>query len=525
VVGAVTIGADPLVNLASALGVEKAALEGVEQVDRLSGTFRVAAEAVANLRPDHFAAVLATYGDAARFQFKTGDIVDLEIVGVLDEAGLERLVADAAGAADAWYDLVIHVDKVMIGTGLGQAPGGTIVKVFFFGSVLDGYLREGPHVFERELWQQSDSRLLIAVLDSDLKITGDALSVIGGSHLQEFQQEVAKEARPGLRRVATRRNDYIGWEGDLATSLTPAHFSYSDESIRGPIGDSLDTLAVGSAAMYLCDRARLVPRDDGTAFVQAEFRGREHVAFVPIDWTNALADVAASQRAASAAVVDWCYQELPDQAGTDMAADRLPFVQTRVAQLLESRPEDRRLAGLAGAMPAIEEGVRWQWRAFIEGRITEYLGHVKELEKAVGETVTRLSDQTSALVKRLTETSLAAVAALIASFIAATFKDPFQDDLFRIGMMTYAAYVVVFPLLLGVSSTYGDARLATDAFQRQRDNLASVLGDDRVMELVGGRMDDARSRFRFWTGVVVVLYVVAAVAAVVAAVMVPDLVK
>lgn len=520
-----TIRADPLVSLASALDVEKAALEGVEQVDRLIGTFPVAASAVARLRPDHFAAVVATYGEAARFEFKTGDIVDLEVAGVLDEPGLERLVADAAGAADARYDLVIHVDKAMIGAGLGQAPIGTVVKVFFFASVLDRYLRRGPRVIERELWQQSDSRLLIAVLDTDLQITGDALSVIGGSHLQDFQQEAGKEPRPGLERVATRRNDYIGWEGDLATSLTPAHFSHSEGSIRGPIGDSLDTLALGSAAMHLCDRARLVTRDDGTAFVQAEFRGREHVAFVPIDWTAGLGVVAASERAASAAVVDWCYQELPEQPGTDMAADRLPFVQTRVAQLLESRPEDRRLAGLARAMPTIEEGVRWQWRAFIEGRITEYLGHVKELEKAVGETVTRLSDQTSALVKRLTETSLAAVAALIASFIAATFKDPFQDDLFRIGMMTYAAYVVVFPLLLGVSSTYGDARMATDGFHRQRDNLASVLGDDRVTELVGGRTDHAHSRFRFWALLVVVLYLVAATAAVVAAFAVPDLVK
>jgi hypothetical protein len=525
VVGAVTISVDPLVNVASALGLEKATLEGVERVDRLSGSFRVSADAVARLRPHHFVRAIATYGDAVLFQFKTGESVDLEVAGALDEARLDRLVADAADAADAAYDLVIQVDKLLLGARLGQAPVGTIVKVFFFANVLDRYLRQGPRSFEHALWQQTDSRLLIAVLDTDLQISGDALSVLGGSHLQDFEQEAAKEARSGLERVAKRRNDYIGWEGDLATSLTPAHFSHAEGAIRGPIVDSLDTLAVGSAAMYLCDRARLVARDDGTSFVQAEFRGREHVAFVPIDWGKALAGVEASQRAATAAVVDWCYQELPERPGTDMAADRIPFVQMRVAQLLESRLEDHRLPGLARAMPAIEEGVRWQWRAFIEGRITEYLGHVKELERAVGETVTRLSDQTSALVKRLTETSLAAVAALIASFIAATFKDPFQADLFRIGMMTYAAYVFVFPLLVGVSSTYGDARLATDAFQRQRNNLASVLGEDRVTQLVGGRTEDARDRFRFWTLVVVVLYFVAGAAAVVAAFVVPKLVK
>src|SRR5205807_5415091 len=135
--------------------------------------------------------------------------------------------------------------------------------------------------------------------------------------------------------------------------------------------------------------------------------------------------------------------------------DRLPFVQTRVAQLLETRPESGRLTAFALAMPAVSAGVQSQWRSYIEGRVNEYLDHVRELETAVGDMVAQLSEQTTSLTKRLTETSLAAVAALIGSFIAATFKEPFQGDLFRIGMLTYAGYVVVFPLFVGVTSLIG----------------------------------------------------------------------
>ena len=72
------------------------------------------------------------------------------------------------------------------------------------------------------------------------------------------------------------------------------------------------------------------------------------------------------------------------------------------------------------------------------------------------------------------------MAALIGSFIAATFKEPFQAELFRIGMFAYAVYVIVFPLTIGVSSAVGDSRIATSSFTAQRDNLASVLGDKRV---------------------------------------------
>jgi hypothetical protein len=265
-------------------------------------------------------------------------------------------------------------------------------------------------------------------------------------------------------------------------------------------------------------------RPDGSAFVQSEFRGREHVAFVPIEWAAELPGVEATHVDAVAAVVDWCYEAVPDRPETDMLGDRLPFVQTRVAQLLEGRPEQDRFAGLAVAMPAIAEGVQWHWRSFVEGRVNEYLDQVRELEKVVGETVARLSDQTSTLVKRLSETSLAAVAALIGSFIAATFKEPFQADLFRIGMFAYAAYVIVFPLTIGVLSAIGDSRVATRSFTAQRDNLANVLGDRRVDELVSNRTTRAESRFRFWVWLVSVAYVAAAVAAVVAAFAVPDVV-
>jgi hypothetical protein len=58
-----------------------------------------------------------------------------------------------------------------------------------------------------------------------------------------------------------------------------------------------------------------------------------------------------------------------------------------VAQLLEGRLETERLAAFALAMPAIGEGVRWHWRSFIEGQVTEYLDQLSQLETAVGDEI------------------------------------------------------------------------------------------------------------------------------------------
>jgi hypothetical protein len=520
----VSLRAQPLVELAGVLGIGSAELAAVERVDRLAGTFSVPSSAVAQLRVDQFDAVVSEYGDAAFVEIRTGALPDLTVAGSVDHLTVQRLVQEAATATGASYDVVIDVNKAALGRQLVADPGDATVRVFFFAEVMANQLGGGPRAIEQELWDRPDTHLLVAVLDTDLSIVGDCLSLLGGTHLALATEASLRQVPPDLQRVAVRRNDYVGWDTELSSSLTPAHFRRSPGGVPGSLGSRLDSLVIGLGAMFLCDRARHVVRPDGNTFVQAEYRGREHVAFVPIEWATTLAGVQQKHADAVAAVVDWCYETVPDRPATDMVGDRLPFVQTRVAQLLEGRAEQDRLAGFAAAMPSIAEGVKWQWRSFVEGRINEYLDHVRELEKVVGETVTRLSDQTSSLIKRLSETSLAAVAALIGSFIAAAFKDPFQADLFRIGMFAYAGYVIVFPMIIGVSSAVGDSRVATASFTAQRDNLARVLGDQRVDELVACRTTRAENRFRFWAWLVSIAYLGAAMAAVVAALAVPSVV-
>ena len=520
---ALNLRVEPLLQVAGALDVGVDALSNVERVDRLAGTFKVRSAAVSGLTVEVLDAFASEYGDAGRLEIRTGDLPDLTVAGGFDHADVERLRSDAA-AGSTTYDVVIEIDKVTLGRQLVPEAGNATVRVFFFATVLGAHLARGPRAVERELWSHPDTRLVVAVLDTDLMILGDCLSIVGGAYLATAPEESRRPVPSGLSRMAARRNDYVGWDGDITTSLTPTHFLRSRATDESALDERLDVLVVGLGAMYLCDRGRYVERPDGTTFIQAEFRGREHVAFVPIDWTATLPGVEAKHVNAVAGVVDWCYEVVAEHRSTDMVGDRLPFVQTRVAQLLEGRPEQSRVLALALAMPAIGEGVKWHWRAFIEGRVNEYLDHVRELETAVGDLVGRLSEQTSTLVKRLSETSLAAVAALIGSFIAAAFKQPFQADLFRIGMLAYAGYVVVFPLAIGVSSVVGDSRVADVSFVAQRRNLSTVLGDDRVDELVGGRIATAKNRFRFWARLVGVAYVGAAVAAVIAAATVPSVV-
>lgn len=519
-----TLSHEPLVDLAGRLGLAHDALARVEHVNRLAGTFEVHSHSVATLSTDVVRGFAAAYTSAGRLTIGTGDLVEFTVDGgEVDEGELRRLVEEA-GRLDTTYRVVIAIDKDQLSADVVPDATDVVARLFFFRDVFERYLEQAPAYVQRDLWHDTRKRLVVVLLDGSAHVSGTCLSVVHADR-EAVATEIAKGIPAHLGRLADRRNDYIGWDNVLSTELTPMHFELpvdAAESLRARLAG----LAIGLGAMYLCDRARDVTRPDGSSFTQVEFRAREHVAFIPVHWEEAaLPGISGPQVDAVLDVVTWCYEPIPEHRATDLLADRLPFVQARVAQLLENRSEEDRLAGFALVMPAIAEGVKWYWRSFIEDRISEYLDHVRELESVTGDVVGRLSEQTGALVKRLTETSLAAVAALIGSFIAATFKDPFQEELFRIAMLAYAGYVLVFPFGIGIASSVGDARLSFSGYEAQRDTLGGVLGHDRVEEIVGDRPTRARTRFRFWAWTVGLLYTSAVVAAVVAAIAVPSVVE
>jgi hypothetical protein len=513
-----------LVDLANAVGGDLDVLIAADNPERLVATLEAAGSAIAELTNDVFDRFFDQYGDAAEVVITTGDLPQLTAAGRVDPDELDRLRADAARAGSATYGVVVDLDKTALAKRLAASAEGTQVVVYFFLQAAIFALERGPSEFEREVWKRPNARLILVALDAQLSIIGECLSVLGGSHLDRVDEESFRPMPPGLARIAQRRNDYIGWDGGLTTSLTPRHFACLSAEPHNEFIRFIGAMMVALAVAYTCDRARRVERVDGTYYVRAEFRGRDHVAFVPLAYDAPIADLQPDQSRAVLEAVDWCYQPVPEHPETDMVADRLPWLQTRIAQVLETRPEEQRFAAFAQLMPQLLDGVKWNWRAFIEGRVTEYLQHVRDLERWVGEAVDRLSDQTAGLVKRLSETALAAVAALIGSFIAAAFKNPFNADLFRIGMLTYAGYVLVFPGILGISSAFGDVRLAEDSFDSQRVNLAHALDRKKMDAIIGQRVETARRRFRFWAVVVGALYISAAVAAGVAAFTVPNII-
>jgi len=79
------------------------------------------------------------------------------------------------------------------------------------------------------------------------------------------------------------------------------------------------------------------------------------------------------------------------------------------------------------------------------------MNQVKALKNYVADSIYSLSDQISIMLKSLSDTMFTAIGIVLASFIGALFKDKFDPNIFRIGLVTYGFYVLIFPLIYNIS--------------------------------------------------------------------------
>lgn len=509
-----------LVTLIEAAGLAVSDLAAAESGSELNHVFHVTGAKAAAVPDATLFQVVDEYGDAIRIEFRTDGLVELPVAPGLTAAGIATFRANVAASPE--LEMAIRVNKPAMLQSLLDEPSPHAI-LFLFGAALDAILRSGLRRVDSELWTGRDGQLIILVLDTDIELRGPCLTVLGGAHLPAVVSvnQLPSLAPAALRRVAALRDRLVGWDEPFATNLTPWHFTATGAAST-QLRELLDARLVDMTLLFICDRARrLQPPESGP--IRVEFRGRDHVAFVPFDERLPLTGVTTDRREAMLRAVDWTFQlDAIVEQRPDWSADRLPFLQTRVAQVLEGRPEGERLQGFTTALPSVIEGVEWNWKAFVEDKVSGYLDQVKELEEIVTDTTDKVSGVMGDLIKALSDTMLAAVGVLIGTFIAAAFDTPFNDTVFRIGVLTYAAYVALFPGATGLFSASRQLTRAEGSFNYRRRSFSTALGEERVEQIVGDRLTKVKSSFSKTLAFAAAVYLAVTIGAVVAAIVVPD---
>jgi hypothetical protein len=201
--------------------------------------------------------------------------------------------------------------------------------------------------------------------------------------------------------------------------------------------------------------------------------------------------------------------------------DRLKLARIAVARALEFEAQPVPAGRLVERAQAIWTNHNWQWSLFCEEKIDSYLKDERALEDRVASTIDSFDSRTSEMIKAVSDTALASVAALIGSILASAFSESFKETIFRLSMYGYAAYVAIFPGLLGMLHFGLRYRIIGDGYRTESLRIAENIGQDRVSAIVGGRINSTKCRFWSYFGVSIVAYLGICVVALLAANYVP----
>jgi len=502
--------AGPLLAFGEALGIPPdvwVTREGLEQLTYTDPEFSQGV--VAALTLDRVVPLLEAYGDAVTCRFLLGDRVELEIRPGLDNAALERFRERTHHSPTVRFDF--SLDKVLLlGKWLGSVPGCRLF-LYMFPEALEKFLTSGLNRLESRLWGSETARkAILLVPDREIWLDGPYLAVIGGERIGDWHQAVSQELPDGERVQAMYRTcrDTLKWQESWLQYLTPLHLKVEGYALPDdPVANTLWVHLTNAVILYTADRT--VARADGQ-WVATYAGARQSVDLTLGDPSDHLRAEAVAGVSALTQLLEWTYDP-------QWAADRLPLVQIAVAQTLHMFDPDVRYQRLLRNASDLFQELQWHWKAFIEGRVEAYVAQAQALEEYVAGVVQSFADQVSAMIKSLSDTMLAAVGALLGSLIAALFKDEFNPAIFQIGMVVYAAYVLLFPLGYNMLNQWGRYQALVREFETRRRRFRERLYPQKVNEIVGTQVADSQKRFQRWFRATLVAYVIIILAFVAAA--------
>ncbi|KKH47757.1 hypothetical protein [Methanosarcina sp. 1.H.A.2.2] len=312
------------------------------------------------------------------------------------------------------------------------------------------------------------------------------------------------------------RQKNLHWQSQWLKFLTPLHLKMKGEiPYKDPISKALLIHQVNLIILYTAYRTKGTENNPtSSTYVSANQS-------VELTFENSL-DQIGSDIIANATdlmeILEWVYD-------IKWSGDRIGFIQTVATQYLHAVSPVTRYQMFFYNTKNILNELKWHWQAFIDGKVDNYTSQVQMLEDYVANTVQKFADQITGMNKSLSDTMLAAVGALIGSFIAALFKTTFNPQIFKIGMLAYAVYVLFFPLIYNMIYQWEQYKTICNNCDVRKKRFQERLYPDKVNEIVGKQITDSEKRFKRWFFTNIAIYLIIAVLAIFSAFWLPGFIQ
>jgi hypothetical protein len=377
-----------------------------------------------------------------------------------------------------------------------------------------------------QMTQQLMEQVFILIPDTTMLYAGDYLVLIGGEYLTTKRPNWIlsrkSNSSDAYNRCMEIRHNELLWPPNYPLAVTPWHFYLtSPDPAETDLGKALKHHFLFLFILFTADRTDQFTTTEQNGYYKSSYSGSEHQASAIISnpWTALFyLNITNETRDILKAILDFIH----DNPST--CADKLTITQLVLMDCLLGKDENLAASVIINKAAEIKRKLDWHWKIFIEGRITKNWQVVKEIEGAINQTIKEYSDQVNDLVGKLNETVLAAIGVILGSFLTAIFAEEFNAIIFRIGVLTYAGYVLFFPLLYSMINRWQTYQTTVDQFSTQRDSYVKLLSEAVIQEMVKtNKYDMYTHRFRQWFFISVGVYLGLILLLALAAVMVPNL--
>jgi hypothetical protein len=539
--------AGPLERLAAVLGIGREVLEAREDADALfHHDVNFSSDKARLLSLDIVWPLVETYGAALKFNLYLGDLLVLKIDDQLNDAKLDDFRQKIERTPIVTLDL--KLDKAALLELWGVKPSQDAhVQLFLFAAALTRALSQPLEQLEQGLLRDADGsrKIVILVPEHDILLEGDYLAVVGGSEIAQWRDCLPRATpNPGQIKYIHSQAESLKWTSFNLSFLTPLQLYVSEpkQKKRTTRDDAL-ALAVYEklielSLVYTANQTRPSKSDEErpalapqAATWTSTYTAESYVAEILFGRKGALKEALAGLSDMSypwdlpAALADmalWAYSGEQDR--NLGRADRIYVLQGVIAHKLQGSDPLLNYREIVRQAGHLKEEVQWGWAAFVQGKLNTYFTRVRDVEQAVDAMVKSFSEQVQALTKAVADNMLAAVGVVVGSFIAAVLKDKFNPLIFQLGLIVYASYLLFFPGVVGLLSTWQRYRDSREAFDQRKEEFGRRLFPDEVDKIIGTIVEKRERWFRKWFAVSAIIYLAVIVLLVIAALSVPGLI-
>ena len=461
----------------------------------------------------------AIFGDALTFRFYLGGILVLDLTQNISQETLDQFRNQTRQAATITFDF--HLDKITL---VNSLYPDLILScrpfLFIYPETLENFLANcNLTQLEMQFWDQEfDRKTVFLIPKRSIFLNGPFLAIVGGEYLMSLDSVIPIEHdAPLITDIFYERCvNSVKWQTAFVQHLTPLHLDFSIHAGEDDfITRTLLLHRINTILLYIADRSIIRNKIWISVFISSQQSVEIQLTDHP---ENIIGNLAIGAQVLFE-LFNWVYD--PNWKVTD----RIPLVQIGIVHALGAAEPTVRYRLLIENAKGIFDGLQWHWKAFIEGKVEEYIHQILDLEQFVSDTVRQFAEQISSITKGLNETMLAAVGVFIASFIAALFTTTFNPVVFRIGLLVYAGYILIFPMIIYMLQQRDQFKVYKDDFELRRKRFEDRLYKENVDQIIGKQIDRSTTRFNKAVRYTVITYLLVIFLLIAAAIIFPEVIQ